>query len=43
MLATIAEMDEMIGATLNFARDEAAAEPSSTDRRRLAGQALSMI
>ncbi len=28
MLATIAEMDEMIGATLNFARDEAAAEPS---------------
>ena len=28
MLATIAEMDAMIGATLNFARDEAAAEPS---------------
>lgn len=28
MLATIGEMDEMIGATLNFARDEAAAEPS---------------
>jgi signal transduction histidine kinase len=28
MLATIAEMDEMIGATLKFARDEAAAEPS---------------
>ncbi len=27
MLATIAEMDEMIGATLKFARDEAAAEP----------------
>jgi signal transduction histidine kinase len=28
MLATIAEMDEMIGATLKFARDEAAAELS---------------
>jgi signal transduction histidine kinase len=28
MLATIAEMDEMIGATLKFARDESAAEPS---------------
>ncbi len=28
MLATIDEMDEMIGATLKFARDEAAAEPS---------------
>jgi signal transduction histidine kinase len=27
MLATIAEMDSMIGATLQFARDEAAAEP----------------
>ena len=28
MLATIGEMDAMIGATLKFARDEAAAEPS---------------
>jgi signal transduction histidine kinase len=28
MLATIGEMDEMIGATLKFARDEAVAEPA---------------
>jgi signal transduction histidine kinase len=28
MLATIGEMDEMIGATLKFARDEAATEPA---------------
>ena len=27
MLATIAEMDSMVGATLQFARDEAASEP----------------
>ena len=31
MLSTIAEMDSMIGATLEFARDQSASEPQPTD------------
>jgi hypothetical protein len=53
MLATIAEMNSMIAATLNFARDESVAEPrkatdlasllqSITDDMRDAGVAVTM-
>ena len=36
MLATIAEMDSMIEATLNFARDESRGRTSATHRHRIA-------